>query len=155
MLNEVVDLLCLVYHEARNVRHAVKKGLVDGESYKALVNLPASRSEAWAAMERVRREAVGAGSAGSAVAVFRRRFGRSLDELEELYRAPFWRNSAYGGNKWAPICSMVRELVEALDSSENARAGELLGLIPTMGHNTGLVGEKLHRLKASTGERIP
>jgi hypothetical protein len=41
----VVDLLCLVYHEARNVRHAVKKGLVVGEPYKALTTLPNNPKE--------------------------------------------------------------------------------------------------------------
>jgi hypothetical protein len=154
-LEEIVDLLCLVYHEARNVRHVIKKGLVGGEPYKALVNLPTNREEAWAAIEQVRREAVKAGSAGSAAAVFQRRFGRSLGDLEQLYRAPFWKNSAYGGNKWVPICSKVRELVEALDSGQTAQAGELRRSIPTMEHNTGLVREKLCRLKGSAGKGVP
>ena len=54
MLDEVVDLLCLVYHEARNVRHPIKKGLIDSTLYKALVNLPTGRGKAWVAMESTR-----------------------------------------------------------------------------------------------------
>jgi len=88
LLHEVVDFLCLVYHEARNVRHLIKKSLIDGAPYKALVNLPTGRDEARAAMAPARREAARASSAESAARVFHRRFSRSLDELEELYRAP-------------------------------------------------------------------
>jgi hypothetical protein len=100
-------------------------------------------------MERVRREAVGGGTATSARAVFLRRFAWDLNELVGLYRASFWKNSPYGGNKWAPICSTVRELVEALESGENARAEELCELIPRMEHNTGLVSDKLRKLKSA------
>jgi hypothetical protein len=145
---EIVDLLCLVYHEARNVRHAIRKGVIVGKRYAALVNLPTNRDQAWIAMEPVRREALETSSIEKAAAVFQRRFGHSLDELTELYLQPFWKNSRYGGNKWAPICSKVQQLVEAKDAQER-----LVDLILKMQHNTGVVGDKLRKLKAEASRR--
>lgn len=54
----IAELVCLVYHDARNVRHPIKAGkLPDGTPYAKLVVLPRNRLEAWRAMAAVRERA--------------------------------------------------------------------------------------------------
>ena len=150
-LRELVDLICLVYHEARNVRHPVRNGRVnDADRYHGLIHgLAANRKDAWRQMDAVRDRAVRAGSAAGAAAAFQAQYRLDLAELTELYEKPFWRGSAYGGNAWAPISARVRELVSAIAGGDNARASELREEILSMAHNTGKVARKLTRLKQS------
>lgn len=153
-LETLVDLICLVYHEARNVRHPIKKEYLAGRAeYRALASLPRNRVEAWASMAKVREKARKAGSGAAAARVFQDQFGLSLAQLTDLFRASFWKNSAYGGNRWAPICFKVRELVDALDSGDEGRVEQLLEFIPKMGHNTGIVEDKLKSLSKANHAR--
>ncbi len=146
---ELAELICLVYHEARNVRHPIKaRKLVNGAKYARLVSLPNNRLEAWRSMARIRERAAAAKTGRKSAGIFEREFGVNLADLDELYRAPCWKNSSYGGNKWAPICSMVKELIEALDRGDKAKTAELLKKIPTMQHNTGVVEAKLKALQS-------
>jgi hypothetical protein len=150
-LCELVDLICLVYHEARNVRHLVKSGrLHDAERYNGLIHgLAQNREDAWRQMDALRDRAVRTGSAAGAAAVFQRQYGLVLAELTDLYEKPFWKGSAYGGNAWGPISTKVRDLVSAMAGGDSARARELCEEILSMSHNTGKVAQKLNRLKQS------
>lgn len=98
-------------------------------------------------MAKVRVKAMATQTPSSASYVFKREYGLSLKDLLELYLAPCWRGSEYGGNKWAPICSKVCELIDALNSSDINLGAQLFEAIPRMEHNTGTVEQKLHRLK--------
>src|SRR2546425_8557704 len=40
MVERTVDLLCLVYHEARNVRHPIKQGLVSTTVLESIIPFP-------------------------------------------------------------------------------------------------------------------
>jgi hypothetical protein len=140
---EIVDLICLVYHEARNVRHPIKKGRVaDPSPFARLVALPTSRDAAWIAMAATRDEARQAGGIEKARQVFARRFGPDLADLHRLYAMPVWKDSALGGNKWVQISAKLGELVDADDACRTV--DEILD----MSHNTGTVRDKLAQLRS-------
>lgn len=46
MLNLYVDLVCLTYHEGRNVRHLIKQGHLDSPRFDTLRSLPTNRDNA-------------------------------------------------------------------------------------------------------------
>jgi hypothetical protein len=147
-ITHAATLLCLVYHEARNVRHPIKAGkLADDPKYAKLMTLPHNRLAAWSAMAKIRQKAAAAVTAEVAAAIFEGEFRIGLAELEGLYRAPCWKGSSLGGNRWAPICAQVRELVKALQLGDDLRASGLLRTIPEMRHNTGTVESKLKGLE--------
>jgi hypothetical protein len=147
-IENLVDLICLLYHEARNVRYPIKAGKIqDGDKYGKLINLPNNKYQAWRHMSKVRTKAIATQVPADASKVFKREFGLSLEDLLELYLAPCWKDSAYGGNKWAPICSRVRDLIEARESGDEAHYAQLFETILRMEHNTGTVERKLHGLK--------
>ena len=151
-LRQLVDLICLVYHEARNVRHPIKKGAItDKMPYLKLTQLSHKKEQAWLQMARVRDNAVNADSAEGAASVFKKEYGVNLDDLLHLYEQSFWKGSAYGGNRWAPICKSVLELVEAMTDGDGCRSELLLKDIPKMSHNTGTVVAKLSDLKSFRG----
>ena len=144
----LIDYVCLLYHEARNVRHPLKAGkLPDDSKYAELTSLPVNRNHAWDSMKSVREKADVALSAAEVVHVFHSRYGLTLAGLQDLYNDSCWRDSAFGGNKWAPICTAVRQLVEAADAGDTTRTRELLENIPQIKHNTGTVGKKLLELQ--------
>ena len=151
-LGQLVDLICLVYHEARNVRHPIKSGAITEKMpYLKLTQLSRNREQAWLQMARVRDIAVDADSAEGAASVFKMEYGLSLDDLSHLNEQSFWKGSAYGGNRWAPICKSVLELVEAMTEGDSCRSELLLKDIPKMPHNTGTVVAKLSDLKSFRG----
>jgi hypothetical protein len=150
VIRRVAEFICLVYHEARNVRHPLgAEKLVDGERYFRLTNLPRNRMQAWRVMAMVRESAATALGPREAAQVFERQFGLKLWELEELYRMPIWRSSAYGGNPWAAICSAVTQLIEALEGGDEKLSTELLEAIPRYRHNTGTIRSKLQSLQSA------
>ncbi len=147
-LERVVDVICLVYHEARNLRHPVKAGKLQTDPrYGRLLSLPVSRDAAWVAMSSHRKRAALAGSAKGAVQAFEAAFGLSLDELHQLYLREFWKGSSYGGNRWAPITERVGDLVAMADAAGDEAVVAMLDGIHAMCHNTGKVGDKLRDLK--------
>lgn len=148
-LENLVVFVCLLYHEARNVRWPIKQGLVcNPEKYVKLVSLPRNRYDAWKCMAKVRTRALRAPTAGDVVAVFREQHGLSLDELLQLYQAPFWKDStSVGGNKWGAITAKVRDLVQSYDAANERRTGQLVDELLQMEHNTGLVEKKLQDLE--------
>ncbi len=150
-LENTVDLICLVYHEARNVRHPIKKGkLQDADKYNRLRHrLSHDRDGAWQDMKRIRSRAVKAGTVEGAVSVFEETFGLSLQDLIRLYEMPIWKDTLYGGNKWAGISSKIWDLVQAMESGMDLQAQLIYREVTGMYHNTGrTVTEKLHSLKS-------
>lgn len=136
------DYVALAYHEARNVRHLVKKGHLDKARCRLLTTvMPTDKHEAWKVLERLRREASGAASARETEAVFQRRFDLSLEDLVAISDDSHWSGTQRGGNQWAQIDRVLIELRAAI-----ARTYELLARLPLMPHNTGLLGEKLKSL---------
>jgi len=149
LLRNLSDLICLLYHEARNVRHPIKaKKLPQETKYKKLINLPKNRDIAWQQMAKVRDKAANSRNATAVAYVFQEEYCMSLEELLDLYNCPCWKRSPYGGNRWAPICSKIRDLVQALVSGNDILSTHLFEIIPQMKHNTGIVGKKLLELRS-------
>lgn len=148
LLPDVVDLVCLAYHEARNVRYPIKAGkLSDAPEYQRVKSLPKNRYRAWQHMEKVRAQCTGADSIDEVLRIFQANYGLSVDELVVLYEKPCWKDSKYGGNKWTPICIRLLTLVGALRSHDYETAKNLIQRIRDMEHNTGKVGRKLEELR--------
>jgi hypothetical protein len=149
-IHDYVSYLCLVYHEARNVRWLIKAGHREKGRYRLLVgSLPTDRIQAWSLLQPLRQTAVQAEDAGTASRIFEQRFGVSLEDLVDLYEDQHWKHAPmYGGSAWAPVARAVIDLREALDCSDRPRARKLLLSISAMNHNNGQVGEKLHELDA-------
>lgn len=148
-LLHIVDLICLVYHEARNVRHPIKAGkLADASKFARLLNLPTNRDDAWRHMSSLRNHAVNSGTIEAACKVFEQAFGVGLKDLVVLYEMPIWKHSAYGGNKWAGISSKICHLVDAMKITNELHAPGLYRDVLSMDHNTGRVADKLRRLNS-------
>jgi hypothetical protein len=156
-ISRFVSFLALVYHEARNVRHLIRAGSVDRVRYRLIVDsLPKNSDEAWAAMQELRLAARAAAGATAAVDMFSRRFGLTLEELEDLYANSTWKDYAdvYGGTAWRVIVHDVIELRDALERGDDERAEKLLSRLPERGHNTEPVdgvAKKLARLDQRSG----
>jgi hypothetical protein len=149
ILEDLVDMICLVYHEARNIRHPVREHKVsNSNSYAKLINLPKNRDKAWDQMGVIRDRAVRARTPDGAAAFFERQFALDLADLVDLYEKPFWKHSAYGGHRWAPITTKVRDLACAMSSENDSQAQELHSELLEMPHNTGDVATKLKSLKS-------
>jgi hypothetical protein len=145
-LHDAVKLICLVYHEARNVRHPIKAKLIDGSGYERLMSLPKNRNEAWQHMSALRNRAANSATVEAATNEFERSLGLSLSELVAVYELPIWKHSPYGGNKWAGITSKVCELVHAMKTGADAPADDLYQAAISMCHNTGRLVDKLRNL---------
>ncbi len=145
-IKKFVDFLSLVYCEARNVRHLVDSNMLLRAPYKRLIDLPRNRDEAWASIQSLRQIASKASSAKEAEEIFAKKFQLTLIELIQLFKHFGWKDSARGGNKWAHISEKVMQLCTAIDSKETDESSELLAMIPTMSHNTGILGKKLYDL---------
>ncbi|MDQ3986861.1 MAG: hypothetical protein M3280_10260 [Actinomycetota bacterium] len=146
-LYRFVDLVALTYHEARNVRHLVREGLLEPERYSTLMSLPTNKFKAWKDLSALREEASVQGDVQSALRVFSDRFDITLAELEILYKHEGWRNAQIGGNAWARIAAAVNDLATALGSGDSAAASSLFVQILEMRHNTGVIEEKLDLLE--------
>ena len=151
LLSNLVDFVCFVYHEARNIRFPIKEKRVgDPEKYAKLISLPCKKFDAWKHMRKLREKASRASTAKDALAVFEHAYGLGMEELQELYQAPIWKDSTQvGGNKWAAITRKVVELVEGYDTRNEDRGRTLLEELTRMEHNTGLVGRKVDDLNQS------
>ena len=153
-VEQYVSYVCLLYHEARNVRHLVKQGYLEREPYRRLCDsLATNRYAAWSQLQPVRAEAIEKGWT-MAHLIFGIHFnGLLLWDLEALFADPHWKHAPIGGNKWHDITSAVIDLLEALGSEALASEGlvspvpasstRLLREIALMRHNTGVVGDKL------------
>ena len=150
LISRFADILSLLYHEGRNVRHLLKNGQIDVDpSYLSLrERLAKNRYEAWAQIQSLRRRAAGSASGGEAEQVFRQWFRLTVDDLIVLFEHPGWKGSAYGGNAWLPIAQMATKLRDLIDGRQEHEAARLVGLILDACHNTGRVRDKLENLDA-------
>ena len=146
---EYVSYVCLVYHEARNIRHLVKQRYLEREPYRRLCDsLATNRYVAWSQLQPVRAEATEKGWT-MAHLIFRIRFnGLSLWDLEALFADPHWKHSPVGGNRWRDVTRAVIDVLEAFAAPSADSYESLLREIPLMRHNSGLVGGKLADLDA-------
>jgi len=154
MLVDLTDFVTLVYHEARNVRHLARAGIVNPADWKYLIALPTNRHEAWAALQTVRRSAQAEIGAGGVLRQFHTRFHVALPQLEELFSNPAWRHSSYGGNAWLGITGSVRRLADCLEHGRDEEAADILEIVKRAQHNTGTVAEKLRRLDGLHSETV-
>lgn len=152
-LSAFVDYVTLTYHEARNVRHPIralkKAGQVGLTRYERLRNLPTDRDDASRALQDSRATAKEARSARAAEAVFEKRFGVGLEDLEILFENANWKHSKLGGNRWASVTRAVIDLRDAIDQQDVKTAAELVDGILCMRHNTDGVKSKLSDLDHS------
>ena len=142
------DVLSVLYHEGRNVRHLAKNRQMDVDPiYLSLSErLATNRYQAWAQIQSIRRRAAESVSGESAEQVFIQHFSLSLDDLVVLYEHPGWKGSAYGGNAWFSIAKMATELRELIDARKEREAERHVGSILEAYHNTGRVRDKLRNL---------
>jgi hypothetical protein len=155
VVSQFVDYLCLLYHEARNVRHLIKRGYVEAARFQKLQSLPTKKFDAWVKLEPLRAKSSAANSASAAVEVFVQYFGLSIRDLAELFEDPHWKNSSSGGNAWAGITACVDHLKDSIDHHDAVEVDGLLKQLPLMRHNTGMVGDKLRSLSTSPSPRAP
>ena len=148
IISSFADLVTLLYHEGRNVRHLVKKDSTVDPKFLPLRNgLATDRCEAWKQIQPLRLEASKAQLGREVEQMFERQFNLTLDDLVILYAHPGWKGTPlYGGNAWLPIAHKVKEVRDLLDSGRKDEAYCLVGLILEMSHNTGKVCDKLRNL---------
>jgi hypothetical protein len=145
MLTDLVDLICMVYHEARNVRHPLAAGLLkDGYRFALLINLATKREEAWRQMMPIRQRAINSGGATEA---FEQAYGLTLSDLTELFRRGFWEHSPVGGNAWAAIALQVERAASCHVAGKSKERDKAIKAALAMRHNNGLVHEKLSALR--------
>ena len=148
-LDFLCDVVALLHHEARNVRHLIKNNYLGKEPWLQVTALPNNRDEAWHHLAPLVIEAKTAETPERVVAVFEDRFKVSLDELAEMFADSNWRHAKYyGGNAWNTITRLVIALYQALKADDKTTAHEIIGKLKTARHNTGMLSEKLARLNS-------
>jgi hypothetical protein len=148
----VCDVVALLYHEGRNVRHLVRQGLLDQEQWRFLMSLPINREDAWREISAIRHKAQREVSVEGALRVFESRFHVSLRDLAEMFANENWRRAKmYGGNAWARIDKLTAELADAMRNQEVEAAEHIMTELRNARHNTGFLFEKLARLQKANG----
>ena len=146
-LEVLCNVVTLIYHEARNVRHLVHERLLPSEKWRYLVSLPTNRSDAWRTLVPIRAVALASPSAERALGAFETRFRVSLAALADMFANENWLHAKlYGGNAWAVITRLAIELAEGL-RGENESVDRLVRELEDARHNTGSLAEKLDRLE--------
>lgn len=148
----LADGLALVYHEARNARHLVTKGYLSSAGWEVLVSLPRDRDDAWKEIQDVRESAAAAPTVAKAIRGFNVRFGKSLEDLADLYSNQNWKHaSAVGGHAWRDVTERVVQLGDAIVSQRPEQLQEAVGRILAARHNNGDVRDKIIRLDKALG----
>jgi len=151
VMQTFTDLVTLVYHEGRNVRHLVKDGRIDEpKRYSRLINLPCNRVGAWRVLQKLRDAARARADVTQVERVYSRHFGLTLEEMKRLFEHQGWRHSkSVGGNKWAAITDSVVQLRNALVDGRIEEAKRVADRTLSMCHNTGRVSKKLEDLDSA------
>lgn len=136
-----------------NVRHLIKKGHVPSAEWQTLVSsLSGDPVEAWRQLQPVRGAARVRPSADEAAEVFARRFGKGLDELEELFKDPKWRHAkACGGHAWRLVVAIVADLRRAIDQADAVWIREACAKLLNARHNNGPLRQKVLELDFAAG----
>jgi lipopolysaccharide biosynthesis protein len=151
--NVFCDSIALIYHESRNVRHLLRKGLLNPEPWRFVVSLPTNRDDAWRDIAPLRNKAR-ALSVDDALDVFKTRFHVSLSDLSDMFANENWRHAAhYGGNAWAGITKLAVQLAEALRSKDVAAVFQIASQLKEAQHNTGSVQGKIAQLEKNRKSR--
>jgi hypothetical protein len=141
---QIAQVLCLVYHEARNIRTAVRRRqLPDATRYAAFMGLSPNPELAWRDLAGFRRSAVQAASAAAAASVFAKRFGLTLAELAELFRQPFWHDPALRGPQWAAIAVKLWELVATEAMADRSISAEIYRELLDLPLGSGRLADQL------------
>ena len=142
------DLVTLLYHEGRNVRHLIEGGELSGDTkFLSLRDgLARNRDEAWKQIQPLHQKAADARSSKEVLRVFERKFELNLDDMVSLFGLSGWRGTRRGGNAWLRIARKVKDVSDLLDSNREVEANSLMHQILGMCHNTGKVSEKLKDL---------
>lgn len=115
----LADIVCLIYHEARNIRWPIRAGkLVPSPQFEKLLQLPDNSREAWRQMRRAREVASNAQSAVAVAGIFEAQYGIRLEDVYRMFEQPIWKHSARGGNVWARIAQKLLSLLEEWAHSE-------------------------------------
>lgn len=142
------DYVALVYHEARNVRHLIRDGHFPAAGWEVITSLPKNRESAWDEVDRLATSLTD--DASSVIGGFEAHFGKSLDELIEMFENPNWKHAKhYGGNAWARISRRVRKLGDALIAADSDTAPTIERDLEMERHNTGTVRSKLKTLRSA------
>lgn len=146
--NTLCNIVALIYHESRNVRHLVNQNLLVREPWRYVISLPTNPDDAWREIARLRDKALKATSVDSALLVFESRFHVSLSDLKDMFANENWRHAKlYGGNAWESIVNLAVQLVDLLRSNNVVLAQKIETQLKNARHNTGLVYEKIVRLE--------
>jgi hypothetical protein len=146
---QIAELICAVYHEARNVRDPVRLGMVDERTrYAALLGLSTQPRAAWREMSGIRSAAGKANSADMAGEIFTRRFRLTLAELVELYQQPCWSDLPTGGPTWAKIAVKLWELVGIHALGDEPRSAQLYCRLLEMPIGSGRLVDRLKSLQS-------
>ncbi|HUW08805.1 MAG TPA: hypothetical protein VM537_03705 [Anaerolineae bacterium] len=159
VLEDFVDLVCLVYHEARNAQLLDRDRLPANVCYDQLFLVSTSRYVAWRQMKQARAEAYSVTSAREVERIFAEEYSVGLDGLERLFSSECWARLdgryKFGGPKWAEVCRRVTALGRALDGSDEAAISESLSFVLDAEHNSsngpGGVRCKLEDLRRRCG----
>ena len=145
----LIECICLVFHEARNVRSPIKKGKVsNSDRFQKLTSLDKDRKLAWQQMAHVRERARITETAALAAEVFAGEYGLKLDDLRVLFEAPIWyHDSAYGGSVWGGISKAVLRTVESWDATRDNGRHQLIEDLIALSHHSGTMGSKLKLLR--------
>jgi hypothetical protein len=144
IISPFADLVTLLYHEGRNVRHLVNKGYkIDSKFLSLRDRLAKNRYQAWKQIQPLRLKACKARSGKEVELIFEQQFNLPLSDLAVLYSQPYWKGTPYGGNAWLPIACKVKEVRDLLDTGMEDEANCLISKILEMYHNTGKVNKKL------------
>jgi hypothetical protein len=146
----LIDLVCMVYHEARNVRFPIEMRRVpDAARFAHLVDLPKPRLAAWQQMQSLRTKAASVKPGTSISTVFEGAYELRVSDLAELFERPIWKNSSRGGNAWGGIARKVQATLNAYADDRQDACTALVSEIVRMRHNNGTVEEKLSKLKGA------
>jgi hypothetical protein len=148
-VGQIAELICVAYHEARNIREPIRLGKVSGRSrYAALLGLSTQAQAAWRELSGLRTAAGKASSADMAAEIFARRFRLTLAELVELFQQPFWEDVPTGGPVWAKIVLRLWELVGIHALGDDPGSAELYRDLLEMPTESGRLGDRLKSLQS-------
>ena len=152
--NVFCDSAALIYHESRNVRHLLAKGLLNPEPWRFVVSLPTNRYDAWCEIAPLRDKAQQTLSVDGALNIFKSRFHVSLIDLSEMFANQNWRHAKlYGGNAWAGITRLAVQLADAMRNKDVGVVCTIATQLKEARHNTGSVQEKIARFAKACENR--
>jgi hypothetical protein len=153
-LQQFSDLLALIYHEARNVRHLVRQGLIPEQEWRSLISLPANRIEAWKRVSQLRDAAYAQASPDGVLKLFQNQFHVCLYDIRKMFANDNWRHAkAYGGNAWAGITDFAIALAAAIRERHPDETEYLLAELSKLRHNNGFLMDKLVELETANVDR--